>query len=285
MRSILLLCLFIPLLSSCELLNSRESDQEKGVPVARVYDRYLYQQDIEGIVPEEISGNDSLAFIQNFINVWAKDQLMLYKAEYNLTESKKDFEKQIQEYRNDLLKFTYRQEYIGQNLDTNITDKELKEYYGNGDNEFVLRQHIVRARYLVVDKGAPNLRKARKLFSSDDADDIIELDDFALQYAYRFSLQDSNWVSVERIREVLRLGSEWPMDFYKERDVVEREDSLNVYFLEVIEYKEKGDKAPLEYYRDVITSILINKRKLELINTLEQNLLNDAMSKEEFEVY
>ena len=62
-------------------------------------------------------------------------------------------------------------------------------------------------------------------------------------------------------------------------------DSLNIYLLDIIEYREKGDTAPLEYYRDVITSILMNKRKLKLIDDLEQNLLNDAMSKEEFEVY
>ena len=66
---------------------------------------------------------------------------------------------------------------------------------------------------MVVDKEAPNLKKAMKWFRSSDTDDIIELDDFALQYAYRFSLQDSNWVSVERIREVLRLGPDWSEEF------------------------------------------------------------------------
>ena len=90
---------------------------------------------------------------------------------------------------------------------------------------------------------------------------------------------------MERIREVLRLGSDWPEDFYKEGKYIERTDSLNLYMLDIIEYKEKGDRAPLEYYSDVITSILINKRKLQLIDDLEQNLLNDAITKEEFEVY
>ena len=108
--------------------------------MARVYDRYLYEEDLANIVPDELTDNDSLAFIQNYINVWAKDQLMLYKAEFNLTESKKDFEKQIREYRNDLLKFTYRQDYISQNLDTNITGAELKAYYEKGENDFRLKQ-------------------------------------------------------------------------------------------------------------------------------------------------
>ena len=285
MRLSLCLVLLFSLLAGCNLISKGNGDVEKGEPVARVYDQYLYEEDLINIVPDGLTGNDSLAFIQNYINVWAKDQLMLYKAEFNLTESKKDFEEQIREYRNDLLKFTYRQDYISQNLDTNITDTELKEYYETGENDFRLKQDILKARYLVIDKEAPNLKEAKRWFRSDDTDDIIELDDFALQYAYRFSLQDSNWVSVDRIREVLRLGSDWPEDFYKEGKYIERTDSLNLYLLDIIEYKEKGGRAPLEYYKDVITSILINKRKLKLIDDLEQNLLNDAMTKEEFEVY
>lgn len=277
--------LLLSLIAGCDLIPAKKGSQDKGEPVARVYDRFLYKEDLVNIAPEELTGNDSLAFIQNYINVWAKDQLMLYKAEFNLTESKKDFEEQIRGYRNDLLKFTYRQDYISQNLDTNITEAELIEYYETGENDFRLKQDILKARYLVIDKEAPNLKEAQKWFRSAETDDIIELDDFALQYAYRFSLQDSNWVSVDRIREVLRLGSDWPEDFYKDGKYIERTDSLNLYLLDIIDYKEKGDRAPLEYYKDVITSILLNKRKLRLIDDLEQNLLNDAINKKEFEVY
>lgn len=285
MRSKLILILLVPIFSACTFLSIKDEAQDNGTPIARVYDRYLNKEDLINIVPEEISGKDSLAFIQNYINVWAKDQLMLYKAEFNLTESKKDFEEQIREYRDDLLKFTYRQDYIRQNLDTSITPAELKDYYDTGDNEFLLRQNIVKARYMVVDLEAPDLKKARKWFRSDKSDDIMALDDFALQYAYKFSIQDSNWVSVDRIREVLRLGKDWPEEFYKEGKYIEREDDINIYLLDIIDYKEKGDRAPLQYYSDVISSILINKRKLELIANLEQNLLTDAMTKEEFELY
>ncbi len=285
MRLSLTILWLLPLITGCHLIATKKGNQDKGEPVARVYDQFLYKEDLTNIVPDELAGNDSLAFIQNYINVWAKEQLMLYKAEFNLTESKKDFEKQITQYRNDLLKFTYRQDYISQNLDTTITDAELEEYYETGENVFRLKQDIVKARYIVVDKEAPSLKEAQRWFRSDFTDDIIELDDFALQYAFRFSLQDSNWVSVDRIRELLRLGTDWPEDFYKEGKYIERTDSLNLYLLDIIEYKVKGDRAPLEYYQDVITSILINKRKLKLIDDLEQNLLNDALSKKEFEVY
>ncbi|MDZ7846805.1 MAG: hypothetical protein U5L96_08550 [Owenweeksia sp.] len=68
--------------TSCKFFNKAEEETPAGEPIARVYDHYLYQRDVKDIIPGELAGNDSLAFLQNYINVWAKDKLMIYKAEY-----------------------------------------------------------------------------------------------------------------------------------------------------------------------------------------------------------
>ena len=102
------LALIVLTLSSCQFLKSEENEA-KGEPVARVYESYLYKEDINEIVPSELSGDDSSSFVQNFVNVWAKNQLMVYKAEFNLTEEQKRFEEKINNYRNDLLKYAYLQ--------------------------------------------------------------------------------------------------------------------------------------------------------------------------------
>lgn len=272
-------------ITSCQLFNKDGNDPERGRPLARVFDRYLYENDLTGLLPEGLGESDSLAFLQNYINVWAKDQLMIYKAEYNLTENKKNFDKQIEEYRNDLLKFAYRQEYIRQKLDTNIKDAALRKYYREGESNFLLKENILQANYLIVNQAAPDLKKAVGWFKSDRPKDRKELEDFALKYAYKFALRDSSWVSFDRLAEMIPLPTADPKAFLQQNRHLEYRDSTNVYLLEVQNYKLKGEQAPLEYSRGVIKNILINKRKLELINNLEQNLLSDALDKKEFEVY
>ncbi len=253
--------------------------------LARVYDRYLYEEDIEGLMPEGLSESDSLAFLQNYINVWAKDQLMILKAEYNLTESQKNFEKQIEEYRNDLLKFAYRQQYISQNLDTNISLQAVKNSYKSGTNDFVLKENIVRVDYAAINLEAPKLNEAIKWFYSSREKDEAEFYDYALKYAYKFSLRDSTWISYDALRKQIPLPNENKEAFIKNTGLTQFKDSTNVYLLEIKEYRLRGDKAPLPYSREIIKNILINKRKLDIINTLEQNLLEDALDKKEFEVY
>ena len=50
-------CLFI----SC----NKPSKKFKDVAIARVYDKYLYYSDIEGVLPKGLLPKDSLAFVNN----------------------------------------------------------------------------------------------------------------------------------------------------------------------------------------------------------------------------
>lgn len=271
--------------SSCQLFDANGSEPESKEALARVYDRYLYAEDIEDLMPTDLTTSDSLAFLQNYINVWAKDQLMILKAEYNLTESQKNFERQIEEYRNDLLKFAYRQQYISQNLDTNISLQAIKNSYKGGSNDFILKENIVRVDYAAINLEAPNLREAVKWFYSNKEKDEASFYDYALKYSYKFSLRDSTWVSYEQLRKQIPLPNENKESFIKSTGLTQFKDSTNVYLLEIKDYRLRGDKAPLPYSKEIIKNILINKRKLDIINSLEQNLLEDALDKKEFEVY
>lgn len=270
--------------TSCQFFNTRDEEPE-GEPLARVYNRYLYKSDLQELVPKDLSEKDSLAFLQNYINVWAKDQLMIYKAEYNLTESKKNFEKQIEEYRNDLLKFAYRQEYVRQNLDTLIQDTAILRSYQSGTNNFLLKENIVRANYIIINKEAPDLKEAIDWFSSTNPKDSARLLDYALKYAYKFSLADSSWITFDQLNKLIPFEGEDKEAIIKNREVLQFNDATNVYLVRIWDHRLKGEKAPLVYAKDIIKNILINKRKLKLLQNLEQNLLDDALKKKEFEVY
>lgn len=271
--------------TSCQFFNKEDSEQKDGQPLARVYNRYLYESDIKDLVPRDLSGKDSIAFLQNYINVWAKDQLMIYKAEYNLTENKKNFDKQIEEYRNDLLKFAYRQEYVAQNLDTNISDTAIQHSYNKEGSSFILKENIVQADYLIINKDAPNIQEAIKWFNSDKQKDRDKLYDYALKYAYKFALDDSSWVSFDQLRKIIPFEGSDQQNIVKNNQPVQFKDDTNVYLVQIHQYKLKGGQAPLPYARDIIRNVLLNKRKLKLLENLEQNLLKDAVKKKEFEVY
>ena len=115
-------------LSACGLLpNNVKGDK----PVARVHDSYLYESELSGIVQTGTSKKDSGLLVRNYIDNWARQQLLLSKASLNLSldDIQGKLDKQIEDYRVSLIIHAYKKELIRQQLDTIITDDQIKEYY------------------------------------------------------------------------------------------------------------------------------------------------------------
>ena len=90
------------LIVSCNYFKEVEVDDNV---VARVKDVFLKQSDIADIIPKDATKEDSLLIVNNFIQNWLKEQLVLEKAQLNLKAEQRNFEKQIQDYKKTLLIF------------------------------------------------------------------------------------------------------------------------------------------------------------------------------------
>lgn len=57
--------------------------------MARAYDKFLFPENLAGIVPPNASESDSLLLIKNYIDNWIHQQVVLHKAEIILMKEKK----------------------------------------------------------------------------------------------------------------------------------------------------------------------------------------------------
>src|SRR4030042_5038683 len=148
------------LVTSCRELENRKNEQ----PIARVQDKLLLPSEIQDIFPAGLSEQDSLMILRNFTEKWVKKQLILQKAELNLTEVQKDVSRQIEEYRSSLLIFKYEQSLIKQKLDKIIHPGEIENYYTENSSNFILDNIIVKALFIKLPYDAPNLDVFRSLY-------------------------------------------------------------------------------------------------------------------------
>ena len=126
-----------------------------------------------------------------------------------------------------------------------------------------------------------------------DIDDIMhkldELEEYCLQFAERFFLGDVDWVSWSDFSKKLPIYDSHIFEkqrvILKKNKTMEFSDSIYKYFVFIEDFKLKGTSSPLEYVSSLIQKILINKRKKELINTIEQKLIEEAFSNNNFEIY
>lgn len=254
-------------------------------PLAKVHDKFLYESDIKSLFNSNISKEDSIVIARNYINDWIKKQLLVQKAELNLTEESKDIEKQIEDYRSSLLIFKYKQELLKQKLDTAITNQEIENYYNEYSGNFILNYNIVKALFIKISKESPEIEKVKAWYKSNDSENLSRLEDYCYQYATKFDDFDNNWIPFNNLLIELPTNIDDQERFLKYNKYIETEDDLFYYLLKINEYSLKSSVQPLEYAHSKIKSILINKRKFTFLEELENSIYNDALNHNEFIIY
>jgi len=263
----------------------QEKEYENDKPLARVHDEYLYESDLKQLFPSNISQVDSITLAKNHINDWIKKQLMLQKAEENLSDESKNIEKQIDDYRSSLLIFKYRQELIKQKIDTIITQQEIESYYNEYSANFILNHNIVKALYLKVSKASPEINNVKKWYKSDNAEDLTKLEDYCYQYATKFDHFDNEWISFSNLLSELPLDIDDEERYLRYNKYIETEDSLFYYFVKINDFAMRSTIQPIEYAKPKIKIIILNKRKFSFFEELENNIYNNALNRNEFIIY
>lgn len=270
-------------LSSCKDIIPQK--EKKVNAVARVGDEYLTKAELKEIVPPKATKEDSLIIVNNYVDDWVKQRVYLKKAEQNLGDDKKNVEQQLQDYRNDLIKFIYEKELVRQKLDTSVSTGEIEQYYYENKNTFSLKDNIVKAWYVKTNKKAPKIDKARVWIKSNSNKDFQELEAWCHAYAIDFSLNDANWISFDDILKKAPIKTYDKEEFLKNNRNIETSDSINAYLINIKDFQVKEDASPLSFVKDDIKALIINKRKLALIQEMQKNAMEQALKNKEYEIY
>lgn len=262
-----------------------QNEKEQDVVVARVHDKYLLLSDIQDNIPGKSSKEDSLLMVRSMANVWVEKQLLVKQAENNLTEERKNVERQVEEYRNDLLIYAYQSQLINQKLDTTITDEEIETYYNNNQQNFELKDYIVKVVYIKLDTNAPQLDNVKKWFNKGKEEDLQQLEDYAYQFASNFYFDENNWLYLEDLLKEVPLEEFNKSKLLKNQKTIDFNDGTFFYLVRILDYRLKNSISPLSFERNNIKNIIINQRKKELIDRLKKDLLEDARSKKKFELF
>jgi hypothetical protein len=281
-RIIILVLISVLTLSGCKLFKKKDTASKEAV--VRVYNKYLYKSELEEAIPANASKEDSSRIAKGFIDNWIHQQVVLHKAESNLDEEKKDVEKQLEEYRNSLIRYAYESALVQQKLDTNVSDKEIETFYNGNPDNFQLKSNILRAVYLKLNKKSPKLNKARDLYKSDNEKDRAWLTDYCRQYAINYYLDDKTWLQFDDLLKEIPIKTYDQEQYLQNNRNIEVEDSTNIYLISIKGFKIKNSLSPLSFEKNSIRAMLINQRKLKLIEDMEKQAYEEAKNKEEIEI-
>ncbi|HEX7413279.1 MAG TPA: hypothetical protein VF411_04470 [Bacteroidia bacterium] len=280
-----LLTFFIALLAfSCKPTKQQDADA-KDKPIARVFDKKLYSEDIKLILPKNSTPKDSEMFVKSYIQQWITNELILHQAESNLSNDEKDIQKEMDEYRANLLVYRYETELVHQKLDTAVNVQDIEAYYTAHEQNFMLKDNIVKVTYVKINKKTPNADRVKKWYTSKDAKDQDNLRKYCIQFADNFFLDDNTWLLLDDVMKEIPLRDYNPELLLKTSKQIELSDTLFNYYLNIKEFKIKNNPSPLSFEKENIRQIIINKRKLSLMEEMKQSIFSQAKENNNFEAY
>ncbi len=227
---------------------------------------------------------DSQQIVQRIIERWAQDELFYQEATKKLAPEDLNVDAEVDKYRKELINYKYEVKLIENNLDTSISKEEIAEYYANNEENFILKDNIVKVNYLKIPVISKALDKIKKCIYSFNPKDKEQLKTLCLQYADNYFLNDSTWLLMDDVKKEIPQLKDLPeYNFYAGR-TFEYRDTLNYYYLKIKEVKIKNALSPINFETNNIKNILLNQRKMKLIKQYKQQIFDKAKAENLFKI-
>jgi hypothetical protein len=275
------------LLGGCDFFRPRPDGAAGGERVvARVHDHYLYANELSELLPTGASPEDSARMADRYIRSWVRKHLLISEATKKANVNQQELERKVQDYRSSLIIYEYEKQYVTKHLDRAISEQEVRTYYDQNKDNFQLKQNIIRGMYVKVPKKAPKLASIRDFMRLSAAGDREKAKSYAYRFATDYMLDDGVWINFdELIMNTPLAGIPNKVQWLKNNKYAESNDEEYIYLLNIQEYKITDEISPLDFVRDHIETIIVNKRKTELASRLEEELYENARKNNAFEVY
>jgi hypothetical protein len=271
------------LIASALVFSCSTNRKQLETPIAEVGNKKLYLSEISDYL-QNLSSEDSLTILTDYINKWAKNQAVSLYAEKNLSEEEKNLSKEIEDYRTSLLIHKYEQTYVRSKMDTTVSSAEIEKFYKDNPDNFQLTGILVKVLYIKASNDFQNIDKIRRLYRSNREKDIEELEKLSLDGVEAYSVFNGEWTPLSEVTALLPGTS----DTYENRAIrmraIEDSDDKYTYFIKVNDISMKGTLAPLEHVKSDIKEIILNRKKIALIRQMENAIFNEAMNKNEIKI-
>lgn len=258
-----------------------ENHLERGALLAEVGSKKLYEKDIEYIFNDPGFEGDSNTVISSYINSWVRDQSLIIDAEKNV-ESTAEIDRMVEDYRAALLKHSYENQRISQEIDTSILKMEMENFYNDQPEQFLSSGFFVRLRLAGFEENRSNIWPLRNEVYNEnlpdrDLEEIVDLNEgeWILNPYFWYSYDVVNDVTDNRLnKENIIPGFEFSYN-----------SDGNRYFLKIIDTVNEGEALPYQMVEDKIKKLILIERRKELVKDLRNEVYENKMRNQQVKIH
>jgi len=278
-KSGIYIIVFLTFLTACSLF------VEEGEPVAKVGNHVLTMEELKTNIPDYLDDTDGLLWADDYIKKWVQRELLLLKAEENLKTEMKDVSRELEEYRNSLIVYRYKNELMKQKMDTTVKESDVQKYFNENKESFILNRNIVKAIYIKVPVEVSSPENIKDLCATDDPDKLAKLNEYCLSYAKAYDRFNDQWVAADLVLK------NTPMEISDQRRFLERNryvesSDMNYYYIVCIRaYRLAGQVAPNEYVYNDIRNLILSKQKIQFLKQIEKDVYKEGLDNKKVKLF
>lgn len=269
----------------CVVMTACQPKEIEKTSVAQVGETYLYWEDLAKVVPKNLKGGDSTLWVDDFVRKWVQNELVIMNAEQNLTDEQKNVDQELNEYRNSLITYRYKKELMAQKMDTVISDSDVNAYYSLHRDRYKLTDDIVKAVYLKIPLEVANAELLKTLCKDAENDNLNPISEYGIQYAKVFDRFDDKWVSWHKIAQQIPEEINIDQQILRRNKFIESSDTDYYYFICILDFRQQGENAPVEFVSPEIRNILLNERKIEFLKNIDDDIYKEGLASNKFKIY
>ena len=267
-------------LASCD---SAESSEDDDPILARVHQKELRLSELDGMFPRNATGEDSLLIIGSFANRWTKNAALQWEAERNLPADL-NIDRLVRDYRSSLVSSHYEELLVSSRLDSAISDIELRDYYEDNKQRYLLERPIVRCYLIRVPYPIQEEESLQTYWNNGKITDTLALKNYCERFAEVSLLETEDWYSLDDIAAQLPTGTLTANNVNSKKEFSLQEGGYRYYF-RLLEVKPRLEVAPLSYVADQARSMILQNRKLDVVEQARDDIYQRELRKSNIEIY
>jgi len=244
--------------------------------VAEAFHKKLYLSEVIGKIPFSTSKEDSLLFIEQYVNDWILRQTLLAHAKQELSFKDQDFSSQIALYKEQLLLNSYFQKISNSPHLQRVTKEELETFiHETKTDELPEYRDMVRLNYVKLSNPSKVYKKIKDLFFNDTvrAKSLAEIEILCAD-TIEYYLNSEHWFYADF------MDRELPLSFsdlekngnQKKFDIVQNENRFLILILD-----SKQQLQPKVHEDTKIAESLIQQQKrIAFISNYQDSIVKKA---------
>src|SRR5574344_418345 len=242
--------------------------------IMEVNGNVLSYDDIVKVMPEDLSGQDSAIFVENYKKRWATNILMYDKALRNVG-STDEINELAEIYRRELIINEYEQQLIDQEM-PELNEDSIMAFYEKQKEHFPLEEAIVKGIFIKILTSTPNQSKLSRWLSNINDENLDNIMRFCTKTAIYYDFFNDNWVYYSKISSLLPEKMDANDPALSRGTVVLQSDEYS-YYLKIIGICQAGEPKPYEFIRPELMNIMANKQKIDFIHNFQEDLYQKAL--------